>query len=280
MVIKADGLAGGKGVIIAEDPLSAKTAITEMMQDKVFGSAGERLIIEEFLTGTEASVLCFADGKTIVPMASAQDYKKIYDEDQGPNTGGMGTYSPSLIFDAALEEVIKEHILTPTMAGFVQEGLNFKGVLFVGLMIGKEGPKVIEFNVRFGDPETQSVLMRLDTDLLDILESVIDGKLAEQQIKWNEDRTICVVLAAGGYPGQYDEGDPISGLETLDSDILIFHGGTKFQGEQVVTSGGRVLGICARAKTAEEAHEKVYKNINKIYFKDKQYRKDIGIIVK
>ncbi len=294
MVIKADGLAAGKGVIIAEDPKQAETAIREMMQDKVFGCAGDRLVIEEFLTGTEASVLCFVDGKTIVPMESAQDYKKIYDGDKGPNTGGMGAYSPSLIFDASLERTIRDQILTPTMSGFYQDDLNFKGVLFIGLMIGSEGPKVIEFNVRFGDPETQAVLMRLETDLVDIMESVIEGKLDQQQIAWSQDSAICVVLAAGGYPGDYDKGDVISGLDTMPEDILVFHAGTRFKTVEkditakslnsntfnaVVTNGGRVLGVCARAKTTDEAREKIYGELGKISFKGMQYRKDIGIIV-
>ncbi len=307
MVIKADGLAAGKGVIIAEDQAAALSAIKELMSDKVFGSAGDKLVIEEFLTGIEASVLCFVDGKTIVPMASAQDYKKIYDGDKGPNTGGMGAYSPSLIFNEELENTIRNLILNPTLAGFMADGLDFKGVLFVGLMIGKDGPKVIEFNVRFGDPETQSVLMRLDTDLLDIMESVVDGRLADQQIKWSEDRTICVVLAAGGYPGEYSKGDIITGLDAMPEEILIFHAGTQFAEDDpetkiagpeavgnfslaaakcsppsrssVVTAGGRVLGVCARAKTSEEASAKVYQAIDKITFNGVQYRKDIGIIV-
>ena len=283
MVIKADGLAAGKGVIIAEDPATAEVAIRELMSDRIFGSAGDKLVIEEFLTGTEASVLCFVDGKTIVPMASAQDYKKIHDGDLGPNTGGMGTYSPSLIFDADLELAIRNKILNPTMAGFHRDGLDFKGVLFIGVMIGRDGPKVIEFNVRFGDPETQSVLMRVETDLLDIMDAVIDGRLAEQRIDWSEDRTICVVLAAGGYPGTYDKGDVINGLGDLPADILVFHAGTKLvpdaAGSSIVTAGGRVLGVCARGKTAGEARERVYSHIDKINFKGMQYRKDIGIIV-
>lgn len=278
MVIKADGLAAGKGVIIAENHETALSAIKELMSDKVFGSAGDKLVIEEFLTGIEASVLCFVDGKTIVPMASAQDYKKIYDGDKGPNTGGMGSYSPSLIFNEDLEDTIQNQILDPTLSGFMADGLDFKGVLFVGLMIGKDGPKVIEFNVRFGDPETQSVLMRLDTELLDIMESVVEGRLADQQIKWSEDRTICVVLAADGYPGDYSKGHVITGLDAMPEEILVFHGGTQFAGNTTVTSGGRVLGVCARGKTAEEARETVYRNMDKITFNGAQYRKDIGII--
>jgi phosphoribosylamine--glycine ligase len=283
MVIKADGLAAGKGVIIAEDSETAEVAIRELMGARIFGSAGDKLVIEEFLTGTEASVLCFVDGKTIVPMASAQDYKKIHDGDQGPNTGGMGTYSPSLIFNADLELAIRNQILNPTLSGFQRDGLDFRGVLFIGVMIGADGPKVIEFNVRFGDPETQSVLMRLETDLLDIMDAVIDGRLAEQRIDWSEDRTICVVLAAGGYPGNYGKGDVINGFGDLPADILVFHAGTRFApdaaGGRIVTAGGRVLGVCGRGKTAEEARERVYNHIDKINFHGMQYRKDIGIIV-
>ena len=246
MVIKADGLAAGKGVIIAEDEKAANEGIDQIMGDKVFGSAGDKIVVEEFLTGIEASMLCFVDGRTIVPMESAQDYKRIFDGDNGPNTGGMGTYSPSLIFNETLETQIKERILEPTLKGFQKDGLDFKGVLFIGLMITDQGPKVIEFNNRFGDPETQTVLPRMKTDLLDIMNAVVEGKLSEQVIEWSDKKAVCVVMASGGYPGDYEKGKKIAGLSELDSDIIVFHSGTKFVDSEkpsngIATDGGRCL---------------------------------------
>jgi len=286
MVLKADGLAAGKGVVIAETAEDAKNAIKQMMGDKIFGAAGEKVVVEEFLRGTEASVLCFVDEKTIVPMESAQDYKRIFDNDEGPNTGGMGTYSPSLLFDESLEKRIMDEILAPTLAGFQADGLNFKGVLFVGIMITEDGPKVIEFNNRFGDPETQSVLPRLETDLLDIFIAVTENSLSSVDIKWNNQKAVCVVLASGGYPGNYEKGCTIKGIESVDKDILVFHAGTETShvcdedscGTATVTAGGRVLGITALADTHEEARKKAYENAARISFKGMQYRKDIGII--
>ncbi len=286
MVIKADGLAAGKGVIIAEDEQAAIAAIEQIMGDKVFGAAGDKIVVEEFLTGIEASVLCFVDGKTIVPMESAQDYKRIFDKDQGPNTGGMGTYSPSLIFDCDLESQILEKILEPTIKGFQKDGLDFKGVLFIGLMITEEGPKVIEFNNRFGDPETQSVLPRMKTDLLDIMNAVVAEKLAEQTIEWSDQKAVCIIMASGGYPGDYQKGKIITGLSQVDDDVIVFHSGTKFlQNESspmpdpaIATNGGRVLGVTALGSTHEEAREKAYKNVERIYFDGAQYRKDIGLL--
>ena len=198
MVLKADGLAAGKGVVIPENEEDAKKAIEEMMGDKVFGDAADKIVVEEFLTGVEASMLCFVDHNSIVPMESAQDYKRVFDGDKGPNTGGMGTYSPSLLFNEEIEAQIRERILEPTLKGFQEDGLDFQGVLFIGLMLGDEGPKVIEFNNRFGDPETQSVLMRLDSDLLEIFEAVTDNRLKDLDIKWKNDKAVCVVLASGG----------------------------------------------------------------------------------
>ncbi|MEL7655250.1 MAG: phosphoribosylamine--glycine ligase [Bacillota bacterium] len=285
MVIKADGLAAGKGVIIAEDEQTAVDSINQIMGDKIFGAAGDKIVVEEYLTGIEASMLCFVDGKTIVPMESAQDYKRIFDRDQGPNTGGMGTYSPSLIFDDVLETQIRERILEPTIKGFQKDGLDFKGVLFIGLMITDDGPKVIEFNNRFGDPETQSVLPRMKTDLLDIMNAVVEERLAEQKIEWSDKKAVCVVLASGGYPGDYQKGKVIEGLSQVDEDVIIFHSGTKFMKNEgapsetvVATDGGRVLGITALGETHEEAREKAYKNASKIIFEGVQYRKDIGLL--
>lgn len=278
MVIKADGLAAGKGVVIAEDEEAALKAIDEIMGDKIFGSAGDKIVVEEFLTGIEASVLCFVDGKTIVPMESAQDYKRIFDEDNGPNTGGMGTYSPSLVFNAELEKQIRERILEPTIKGFQKDGLDFKGVLFIGLMISENGPKVIEFNNRFGDPETQSVLPRMKTDLLDIMNAVVEERLAEQNIEWIEKKAVCIVMASGGYPGSYEKGKRISGLKDVDQDVIVFHSGTKSKNSEILTDGGRVLGITALGSTHEEARQKAYKNVGKIFFEGAQYRKDIGLL--
>ncbi len=296
MVLKADGLAAGKGVVIPENEADAVAAIEEMMGQKVFGSAADKVVVEEFLTGVEASMLCFVDENTIIPMESAQDYKRVFDGDKGPNTGGMGTYSPSLVFTPELETQIREQILEPTLKGFQEDGLKFKGVLFIGLMISEDGPKVIEFNNRFGDPETQSVLARLDSDLLDIFMAVADNKLADAEIKWSGKKAVCVVAASGGYPGSYEKGKLISGLDDVDDDIIVFHAGTKFaempEGSKcagcaddcdmkkaaILTSGGRVLGVTALGDTHEEARAKAYDNIARISFDGMQYRKDIGTI--
>ncbi|MBR6700342.1 MAG: phosphoribosylamine--glycine ligase [Firmicutes bacterium] len=280
MVIKADGLAAGKGVVLAENAEDAQKAIDEMMGEKIFGSAGDLIVVEECLKGIEASMLCFVDEHTIVPMESAQDYKRIFDNDKGPNTGGMGSYSPSLVFTPEIEQQIMDRILLPTLKGFQEDGLDFKGVLFVGLMITSEGPKVIEFNNRFGDPETQSVLMRLDTDLYKIMDAVVNNKLAEQEIKWSDKRAVTIVLASEGYPGSYPKGKVITGLDSADGaeDLVIFHAGTKFDGGNVVTSGGRVLGAAATGASHDEARAKAYALAEKIKFEGVQYRKDIGLL--
>ncbi|MBR4074098.1 MAG: phosphoribosylamine--glycine ligase [Firmicutes bacterium] len=280
MVIKADGLAAGKGVVIAENEEDAVKAIEEMMGDKIFGSAADKIVVEEYLVGIEASMLCFVDHNTIVPMESAQDYKRIFDGDKGPNTGGMGTYSPSLVFNDELQERIRTEILEPTLSGFQKDGLDFQGVLFIGLMITDNGPKVIEFNNRFGDPETQSVLARLDSDLLDIFEAVVDNKLAEQEIKWGERRAVTVVLASEGYPGSYPKGREITGLGDVDEDIVVFHAGTKFADDKIVTAGGRVLCVTATGATHDEARAKAFANVEKIHFEGAQFRRDIGLINK
>ena len=280
MVIKADGLAAGKGVVIAENEEDAVKAIEEMMGEKIFGSAADKIVVEEYLSGIEASMLCFVDHNTIVPMESAQDYKRIFDGDKGPNTGGMGTYSPSLLFNDELQERIRTEILEPTLAGFQKDGLDFQGVLFIGLMLTDNGPKVIEFNNRFGDPETQSVLARLDSDLLDIFEAVVDNKLSEQEIKWGERRAVTVVLASEGYPGSYPKGREITGLGDVDEDIVVFHAGTKFADDKIVTAGGRVLCVTATGATHDEARAKAFANVEKIHFDGAQFRRDIGLINK
>jgi phosphoribosylamine--glycine ligase len=289
MVLKADGLAAGKGVVLAQDAKEAAKAVHEMMDARVFGDAGDKVVVEECLRGVEASVLCFVDGSAIVPMASAQDYKRIYDKDEGPNTGGMGTYSPSLVFTEELEQQIKERILTPTFRGFRQDGLDFKGVLFIGIMITAEGPKVIEFNNRFGDPETQSVLRRLDTDLLEIFLAVTEDRLAGQEIRWSDERAVTVVMASGGYPGAYEKGKVITGLDKVSPGTVVFHAGTIFSsGDQaqdgadrkaeILTSGGRVLGVSAVGATHEEARSRAYEDVKKISFEGATYRSDIGVV--
>ncbi|RKD23658.1 phosphoribosylamine--glycine ligase [Caminicella sporogenes DSM 14501] len=277
MVIKADGLAAGKGVVIAKSEKEALNALEMIMKERKFGEAGSRVVIEEFLDGIEASILCFVDGKTIVPMVSAQDYKKAFDDDKGPNTGGMGTYSPSILFDEELEKKIEVDILKPFIKGLRDDGLDYKGIIFIGLMIANKSPKVLEFNVRFGDPETQVVLTRLETDLVEIIESILDGRLDKQEIKWSDKKAVCVVLASKGYPEKYEKGKIINGLKNIN-DCLVFHAGTKFDGENIVTDGGRVLGVVALGNSIREAREIAYKNINKIDFEGKQYRKDIGKI--
>ena len=279
MVLKADGLAAGKGVVLSENAEDANTAIEDMMGARVFGDAGDRVVVEECLFGVEASVLCFVDESAIIPMESAQDYKRIFDKDEGPNTGGMGTYSPSLLFDEELEKQIDERILRPTFEGFKKDGLDFRGVLFIGIMITSDGPKVIEFNNRFGDPETQSVLMRLDSDLLDIFVAATENRLLEQEILWKDNKAVCVAMASGGYPGSYEKGKLITGLNDVDDDVVVFHAGTKFdENGNVVTSGGRVLGVTAEGSTHEEARQKAYANVAKIHFEKAYYRKDIGVV--
>ena len=275
VVIKADGLAAGKGVVIPENREDAITTLKEMMSDKKFGEAGNKIVIEEFLEGVETSILAFVDHNTIVPMVSAKDHKKVNNGETGLNTGGMGTFSPSEIYTDELAKDIKENVLDKTLEGFQKEGLDFKGILFVGLMITKEGPKVLEYNVRFGDPETQSVLFRLETDLSEIISAVIDNKLADMDIKYSDEEAICVMLTSGGYPESYEKGKVITGLDDLDEDIVVFHSGTKLVDGNIVTNGGRVIGITSKAKTVKEAGEKVYENIKKINFEGMHYRTDI-----
>ena len=280
MVIKADGLAAGKGVIIAQNEVEALDSLGSIMVKKEFGDAGNKVVIEEFLAGTETSILCFVDGKSIIPMVSAQDYKKIFDNDEGPNTGGMGTYSPSYIYDEALEKEVDERILQPVLEGMQRDGLDFKGILFIGLMITDTGAKVLEFNTRFGDPETQVILTRLETDLLEIMDSILGERLNEQIIHWSEMSTVCVGLASGGYPGPYVKGKPIKGLDRVGDDCIVFHAGTRMKDGNIVTDGGRVLGVTTRGHTIEEARERVYRNIEVIDFEGKQFRRDIGKLIK
>ena len=275
VVIKADGLAAGKGVVIPENREDAITTLKEMMSDKKFGKAGDKIVVEEFLNGIETSILAFVDNDTIVPMVSSKDHKKVFEGETGLNTGGMGTFSPSEIYTDELAKEIQEKILDKTLEGFKKDNLNYKGILFVGLMITEDGPKILEYNVRFGDPETQSVLFRLDTDLNKIISAILDNNLKNIEINYSKEEAICVMLTSGGYPESYEKGKVISGLENLDSDIVVFHSGTKFDNENIVTNGGRVIGITAKGKTVKEAGEKVYENIKKINFERMHYRKDI-----
>ena len=275
VVIKADGLAAGKGVVIPENREDAIETLKEMMADHKFGHAGDKIVIEEFLTGIETSILAFVDNDTIVPMVSAKDHKKVFENETGLNTGGMGTFSPSEIYTGELAKEIQEKILDKTLEGFKKDNLEYKGILFVGLMITKEGPKVLEYNVRFGDPETQSVLFRLNTDLNKIMTAIIDNNLKNIEINYSKEEAICVMLTSGGYPEAYEKGKVITGLENLDSDIVVFHSGTKFDKENIVTDGGRVIGITAKGSSVKEASDKVYENIKKINFEGMHYRKDI-----
>ncbi|HEK8912972.1 TPA: phosphoribosylamine--glycine ligase [Clostridioides difficile] len=276
VVIKADGLAAGKGVVIPENREDAIATLKEMMSDKKFGAAGDKIVIEEFLKGIETSILAFVDNDTIVPMASAKDHKKVNNYEQGPNTGGMGTFSPSEIYTEELANKVKETVLEKTLEGFKKDGLNFKGILFVGLMITEDGEKVLEYNVRFGDPETQSVLFRLETDLHEIMEAILDNKLKDIEINYSDDEAVCVLLTSGGYPDSYEKGKIITGLENLDDDIVVFHSGTKMFDGNLVTNGGRVIGITAKSTRVKDAAEKVYENIKKINFEGMHYRTDIG----
>jgi len=273
-VIKADGLAAGKGVVIVQNKDEAIDTLNEIMADQVFGSAGSKIIIEEFLKGEEASILAFVDANTILPMVPAQDHKAAYDGDIGPNTGGMGAYSPAPIIDDAMMTKVKEQVFDRMLSGFQSDNLTFRGILYAGLMIDNKEIKVLEFNVRFGDPETQVVLPRLDTDLLDIINAVIDDNLSDIEIKWNDNYAVCVVLASGGYPGSYEKGKLITETDTTGD--LIFHAGTREENDSLVTSGGRVFGVTALADNLPSAIDSAYRLVDKINFDKKIYRNDIG----
>lgn len=275
VVIKADGLAAGKGVIIASDEDEARTAIDDMMKDLVFGEAGSRVVIEEFLRGVEASILCFCDGLTLIPMQAAQDYKKAMDGDLGPNTGGMGTYSPSRVIDDAMMETINKTILQPFIEGIHEDGIEFKGILFVGIMIDGDDIRVLEYNVRFGDPETEVTLPRLKNDLIDIFEAIISQKLNEIELEWLDQSAVCVIMSSGGYPDNYEKGKIIRGLETV-SDATVFHCGTKMMDGDIVSNGGRVLGVTCLGETLESARTDAYEAVSKITFEKAYFRTDIG----
>ena len=278
-VIKADGLALGKGVIIAQNLEEAEEAVHEMIDGGKFGKSGSRVVIEEFLTGPEVSVLAFTDGKVVKPMVSAQDHKRAYDNDEGLNTGGMGTFSPSRLYDDAKAKECMENIFIPTINAMNAEGRTFKGVLYFGLMMTANGVKVIEYNCRFGDPETQVVLPRLKTDIVEIMEAVIDERLADIDIEWADNAAVCVVEASGGYPVSYKKGFEITGLDELknEKDITVFHAGTKLSDGKMVTNGGRVLGITAVAENLDAAIKRAYEGVSKVTFEGEFHRSDIGI---
>ncbi len=277
LVVKADGLAAGKGAIVAKSKQDALKAVDDIMNKKIFGEAGNSVVIEDFLEGREVSVLSFCDGKTIVPMVSSMDYKKAHDSDIGPNTGGMGSVAPCPYYSKEISEYVYHEILLKTVRALEDEGIEYKGVLYAGLMITRDGPKVLEFNCRFGDPETQVILMLLETDLAEILQAVFEGNLSACPVKWSNEKAVCVVLASGGYPDPYKIGFEITGLEKTKDDMVIFHAGTKKANGRILTNGGRVLNICARSHSYKEARNIVYDAIKNIYFENMHYRKDIAL---
>lgn len=278
IVVKADGLAAGKGVVVAETVEDAIKAVDLIMGEKAFGAAGDRVVVEECLKGEEASFMAFSDGKTIVPMASSQDHKRVFDADKGPNTGGMGAYSPAPIVTRKLERQVMETIMIPTVRAMEKEGRLFKGVLYAGLMISDSHAKVLEFNARFGDPETQPIMARLDTDLIDIIDAILDGKLSKIKITWKPDSAVCVVMASGGYPGHYEKGKEISGLEkaALHRQVTVFHSGTQVQDGRIVTDGGRVLGVTGLGPVVAAAIDNAYAAVREISFEGAHFRRDIG----
>ena len=276
IVVKADGLAAGKGVVVAMTEQEALDAVADMLSGNAFGSAGAKVVIEEYLEGEEVSVLAFSDGRTVLPMVSAQDHKRVFDGDEGPNTGGMGAYSPAPVYTGELAEQTLRLVLQPAVDGMLAEGREYKGVLYAGLMVTPKGLKVLEFNARFGDPETQAVLMRLESDLVEIMLAVVDGRLDECTLQWSDDAAVCVVVASGGYPGKYEKGQIISGLDVEYPDTVVFHAGTKFVDQQVVANGGRVLGVTAHGATIAQAIEKAYAAVDGIYYDGCFCRRDIG----
>lgn len=278
IVIKADGLAAGKGVTVAETVEQAEAAVRDALEGNAFGDAGSRVVIEDFLVGEEASILALIDGENVVMLASSQDHKRIFEKDEGPNTGGMGAYSPASIVNDAVLKKVKEEVYDRTLAELKRRGITYKGVLYAGLMIDNDQPSVVEFNCRFGDPETQAVLARWDGDMLPAIHGVIDGNLAEDLIQWKDEHSVCVVMVAGGYPGDYAKGDAIENLDKANAveDTVVFHAGTAVDGGKVVTAGGRVLGITSLGKDLPDALSKAYIAVETISFKDAFYRNDIA----
>jgi phosphoribosylamine--glycine ligase len=278
IVVKADGLAAGKGVIVAQTKDEAIEAVREMLSGNAFGAAGSRVVIEEFLRGEEASFLAFTDGKNIIPLASAQDHKAVYDGDTGPNTGGMGAYSPAPVVTPAIHEIAMTAVMRRAVDGMVAEGRPYRGVLYAGLMIDGTSVKTLEFNARFGDPECQPLLMRLKSDIIPVLLGVANGDISEIELEWHDQAAVCVVMASGGYPGDYRKGDIIRGLEAAAAidDLVVFHAGTGRQGDDFVTSGGRVLGVTGRGPSVATAIAKAYDGVLAISWDGVHYRKDIG----
>lgn len=278
IVLKADGLALGKGVLICQSLEEAKAGVQEIMLDKKFGSAGNEMVIEEFMTGREVSVLSFVDGKTIKTMTSAQDHKRAQDGDQGLNTGGMGTFSPSPFYTAEVDEFCRKYVYQPTVDAMAAEGREFKGIIFFGLMLTAEGPKVLEYNARFGDPEAQVVLPRMKNDIVEVFEACVDGTLDQIDLQFADNAAVCVVLASDGYPVSYEKGYPIHGLEKFkgSDEYFVFHAGTAFKDGEIVTNGGRVLGVTATGEDLKQARANAYKAIELVEFDNKYYRHDIG----
>jgi phosphoribosylamine--glycine ligase len=278
IVVKADGLAAGKGVVVAKTVEEAISAIDKIMVDKVFGEAGNKVVVEDCLVGEEASYLVISDGERFVPLATSQDHKAVFDGNEGPNTGGMGTYSPAPVLSPDMEKEVQEKVIKPILKGMKERGYPFKGILYAGLMITEDGPKVLEFNVRFGDPEAQVILRRLKNDFVDVVNSAIEGNLVDS-LEWIDETAICVVLASKGYPGKYEKGKEIKGIEEAEKleSIVVFHAGTKLSDGKLLTNGGRVLNVTALGKDIVEARERVYKAIEKIHFDGMHYRKDIGL---
>jgi len=278
IVVKADGLAAGKGVVVAQTVEEAIEAVEKIMVEKVFGEAGNRVVVEECLKGEEASYLVVTDGEKFVPLATAQDHKAVFDGDKGPNTGGMGAYSPAPVLSEEMEREVQEKVIKPILKGMAEERTPFKGILYAGLMITEEGPKVLEFNVRFGDPEAQAILRRLEDDLVEVALSAVEGRLVEE-LHWKPETSICVVLASKGYPGKYEKGKVITGIEEAEKvpTVVVFHAGTAVKDGNLVTNGGRVLNVTALGKDIVEARERVYEAVKKIHFEGMHYRTDIGL---
>lgn len=278
LVVKADGLAAGKGAIVCRNLKRAEEAVNLIMVEKKFSDSGKRVVIEEFLTGKEASFIVISDGVKVLPFVTTMDHKPVFDEDRGPNTGGMGAISPSPFVDKELFHEIVKTIVFPTITRMLEEGRKIKGILYVGLMLTEQGPKVLEYNCRFGDPETQPQMLRMESDLVDVLLASVEGNILEKEIQWSHQPAACVVIASGGYPIKYEKGKKIEGMEEAAKfpGVFIFHSGTKFKDGEYYTSGGRVLGVCASEKTLEETMDKVYKAISRIYFEAMHWRRDIG----
>ena len=276
-VVKADGLAAGKGVIICMTREEADKAIEDMLTDHAFGDASATIVIEEYMVGPEVSVLAFADGKTVLPMVSAQDHKRIFDGDKGPNTGGMGAYSPAPVYTEALSAEVNKTIIEPTIAAMAAEGTPFTGILYTGLMLTEKGPRVLEYNVRFGDPETQPIMVRIKSDIVALFQACVDGKLDEATLEWHDEAAVCVIMASGGYPASSEKGVPIHGLDDIAAEeAIVFHSGTAEKDGEIVTNGGRVLGVTAKDATIKGAIDKAYAAVEKINFDHMQFRRDIG----